>query len=517
MTVSPSSSRNMSATPTVSWLTPDHLLVVTMLVLIWIFISILPLPPNDLWWHMAAGRIMLAEGAWLTENRWAYTVPFDAPYVYQSWLSEIVMYGAWRLGGVPMLMLLRTTSIVTAYGLLAWAAWRRSEGNARTVVLALLVAMLIGWNNWTLRPQTLALVPGAAMVLLLSEYAAGRLKRQWLLTLPLLMLLWVNLHGSFILGLGLLGLTWLGMAIRTLRTPQLQRAVAWHSLRDLTLVGVAAGLATLIHPLGLGIFGYVRDMLGNAELQDRFIEWQAPQVSFNLLSTGFWYFATIFGLAVLMATGSRRPTAVDLCWFCGLGWLAADAVRYAIWFAFGITPLLAWLLADRITKRTVIAPPVVRWGYTAILGLMVLATLPWFSPGRYLGSRAEGLFATAGPDRKLLSSTTPVAATAWLAEHPIEGRFWTDQNYSSYTIWALPATQVFTDLRVELFPRAIWDDYFAIAAGDQRSLDLIEQWQIDYLLLDLRFQTDLHARLLSTPGWCERYRDRFSSVVARCP
>lgn len=497
-------------------ITLDHLLVATMLALIWLFISVLPHPPNDLWWHMAAGRTMVAEGAWMADNRWAYTLPADAPYVYQSWLSEVIMYGAWRAGDVPALTLLRTLAIVGSYGLIAWAAWRRSGGNGKAVACATLVAMLMGWGNWTLRPQTLAFVPGAALIALLSEYAGGRLGRRWLAALPALIALWVNLHGSFVLGLALVALTWLGVAAAALRAPRERRPAARARLLALTLAGAACGLAACLHPLGLGIFGYVRDMLGNSELQSSFIEWQPPRAELNPLSTGFWFFATLLGLAALMATGERRPGAVELVWFCGLAWLAADAVRYVVWFAFGVTPLIAAQLAGRLGGGRVPAPRGLAIGYGGALGALLLATLPWLAPGRYLGPGAEGLFAASGPHRMLLESTTPVGASEWLAEHPIAGRFWTDQSYSSYTVWRLPEKQVFADLRVELFPPAIWDDYFDISAGDARSLELIERWQITHLLIDKRLQRDLRGLLLATPGWCERFEDRFSSVIARC-
>ncbi len=45
--------------------TLDYLWVASVLWLIWLVMSMLPLPPNDLWWHMAAGRIMVNEGAWI--------------------------------------------------------------------------------------------------------------------------------------------------------------------------------------------------------------------------------------------------------------------------------------------------------------------------------------------------------------------------------------------------------------------------------------------------------------------
>ena len=69
----------------------DHIWILASLGLIWLFLSLAPLPANDLWWHMAAGRTMVEERSLLTTNRWAYSLPADTPYVYQSWLSEILI------------------------------------------------------------------------------------------------------------------------------------------------------------------------------------------------------------------------------------------------------------------------------------------------------------------------------------------------------------------------------------------------------------------------------------------
>src|SRR5690242_2018922 len=100
----------------------DHIWITTVVLVIWLFISVLPLPPNDLWWHMAAGRIMMHEGQFLHTNRWAYTLPAEVSYVYQSWLSELLMYGLWRFGDVPLLTLARTVAIGVSYGVIAWHA-----------------------------------------------------------------------------------------------------------------------------------------------------------------------------------------------------------------------------------------------------------------------------------------------------------------------------------------------------------------------------------------------------------
>src|SRR5262249_13611397 len=155
---------------------------------------------------------------------------------------------------------------------------------------------------------------------------------------------------------------------------------------------------------------------------------------------------------------------------------------YVIWFALLLLPLLAEQLAAlREPTRSDARGSAFAMGIGLLLCGAMIATLPWFTPTRYLGPGAERLFATAGPYRLLLGSSTPVAATELLAEQPIEGRFWADMSYTSYTIWRLPQKQVFADLRAELFPEVIWMDYFAIAQGDAQSLAIIDKWHITHL------------------------------------
>lgn len=496
-------------------LTINHIWVLTVLALIWLFLSLAPLPPNDLWWHMAAGRTTIAEGSLIATNRWAYTLPADAPYVYQSWLSEIFMYLLWWLGDVPLLTLARSFAITASYGLMAWHAWRR-VGNGRVVTIALLVAVMTGWSNWTLRPQTLALLPGAAFAVVLGEYLIGRASARWLVALPALMAIWVNLHGSFVLGIALLGAAWLGAAIAAARAPG-GSVEARRQLRALTLVAALTLGAALLNPLGLGIVGYVRDMLSNGALQKWFVEWQPPRNPLNIFDNGFWFYATVLLLAVLMAAGPRRPSAIDLLTYCGLSWLGFSGTRYVMWYGLLLMPLLAQQLSPLTRQRQPVAGPrALNVGFALLLAAVVITTLPWFTPAAYLGAGSENLFATGGRYRMLLGSTTPVAATEWLEQNPIEGRFWTDMSYTSYTIWQVPSKQVFADLRVELFPQAIWEDYFTIARGDDRSLSMLDKWQISHVLLDKGYQKSLYAVLKGRAGWCERYTDRTSAIFARC-
>ncbi|NJP07845.1 MAG: hypothetical protein HC837_20610 [Chloroflexaceae bacterium] len=222
-------------------------------------------------------------------------------------------------------------------------------------------------------------------------------------------------------------------------------------------------------------------------------------------------------LVAMMATGPRRPSAIDIIWYCGLAWLASGGVRYVMWFALLLMPLYAEQLAALIPYRTAPrVPRAVAIGFGVALLLLVVALLPWFEPARYFGAGDEGIYASSGRYNTLMASTTPVSATEWLAQNPIDGRFWVDMSQSSYTIWRLPEKQVFTDLRVELFPPDVWRDYFAIARGNDYSLLLLDEWEITHVMLDGRWQRNLHELLLATPGWCEQYQDGRAVILARC-
>ncbi len=498
-------------------LTMDHLWLFTVLGLACLFISVLPLPPNDLWWHMAAGRTMVNEGAWLQTNRWAYTMPYDTPYVYQSWLSEVVLYWIWRIGDVPALTLTRTFVIGASYGVMAWHALRRT-GNGKAVAAALLLAVLIGWNNWTLRPQTLALLPGAVFLVVLDAYVSRLASARWLVVLPMLMVLWVNMHGSFILGAVLLALTWLTLLVKVLSRRRGHDTGAWLRFRAVTAASLATFMATMAHPLGFEVFAYVHDLLTDTPSQTRIAEWQPPTNNVSLGNTGFWVFIVLLLLPVVISVSGKRPRAVDFLWYLSLAWLTIGGARYAMWFALALMPFFAEQVGGLFRERRVL--PVNR-GFAVSFGLLFaagcVAVLPWFQPGRYLGPDAEHLFSNAGRYRMLLGNMTPVAATEWLKENPISGRFWVDMSYSSYTIWELPEKQVFADLRIDMFPDEVWKDYFAINAGEKQSLEVIDKWQISHLMLDVRAQKSLRELLTRTPGWCELYSDSNSAIVARCP
>ncbi|HEU5098562.1 MAG TPA: hypothetical protein VFU22_06055, partial [Roseiflexaceae bacterium] len=250
----------------------EQLWVLLTLTMIGVFIALVPTPPHDFWWHLKAGQIVAEKGIPWT-NMFAWSMPADAPFVYATWLGEWLFYALYQIGGLQAPILARNLLGLASFALVAAEARRRS-GSWRLAALAALLAWAMSINNLPARTQNWSWVPFGLYALILGAYAGGQARPRALITLPPLMAFWVNAHGAFMLGLGMLAVAAAGETLRRLlRHPD---ALEWERLRALYLAAAASFAATLLNPSGVGIFNYVRKLLTDPPSQGLVNEWQPP-------------------------------------------------------------------------------------------------------------------------------------------------------------------------------------------------------------------------------------------------
>jgi hypothetical protein len=194
----------------------------------------------DVWWVAAAGRQMLATGAVPRTNGWSFVEP-DHPWVMHEWLFGPPY--AWGLGSLgPRFFALVAAGAFSLTGALVLAA---TVGRARHFAVgcvAALVAVVL-FAHPTARPTWVALVFPAAMALLAFRETLGRVAAGACVVVELV---WANAHGSFPLGVVLLGAgAWAGAIDR-------RRRIA---------VSLAAAAVTLVNPYGLRLHALVLDYL----------------------------------------------------------------------------------------------------------------------------------------------------------------------------------------------------------------------------------------------------------------
>lgn len=492
----------------------DHLWVVLAVCLVGGFVSLVPTKPNDFWWHLKAGELVAMSGI-PTTNLFAWTLPAEHPYIYQSWLGEWLFYLLFQIGGLPMTIFGRNLLATLAFGLVAWEARLRS-GSWRLAALVVVLAGAMTINNLNARTQNWSWLPFMGTLMILSGYAAGRLGPRWLLGLPLIMVFWVNAHGAFVMGLLVAGAFVVGETLRRwLRQP---RALSWALLQRLYLAVAGMVAATMVNPLGPGVFGYVASLLGDDASQGLINEWQPPNPQ---TPAGMFFVIGVLVLIAAFALARRRPSISEVILVCGLGWQAFMGARYVVWFGMAAMPLVAQSLAAPRPILNSATPSPARAGNLAnlILALALVGgwgTLqPWFKWRLPLPTEYQAIFVEMPGAPQIFSADTPVAAVEALRNVPCAGPIFNEMGYGSYMAWALyPQAQSFIDPRVELFPLEQWRDYVAITRG-QDALAKLDQYGIACVLLDVHLQPALSSALAEASIWERTYQDAQSEIWRR--
>jgi hypothetical protein len=439
----------------------DQVWIIAPLVAFGFVVAIKPVSPYDFWWHLKIGQIINSTGEVPTTNMFAWSLPADEHFTYGAWLGELLMYNVYLLGQLPLLIFARTSLALAAYALVGYEAYRRS-GSWRIAGVIVTLAAAMASNNMEIRPQIWAWIPFLAIFMLLSAFVRGSLSRGWLLLCPLVMVFWVNVHGSFVLGVILVGIFFVGEALKKLL--KMEGALSWLDLRWIVLTGILSGIAILVNPRFFGTIDYVINLMTDAPSQKLVVEWQSPAPN-NYANIAF-YLSILILLAVL-AYSRQRMSPTDLLLIAGFTWLAWNGVRYIIWFGFAIMPILAQEIKGLLGERKWLAvPPRNMINLILVLVLVVpfLLVQPWFITHLPLPEKYLEVILNDPKEGPLLTTNTPVVAAEYLKSNP-GGKIFNDMGYGSYLIWALPEQGVFVDPRVELYPYEQWLDYVRITNG----------------------------------------------------
>lgn len=473
------------------------------------YVSLVPTPPNDFWWHLKIGQLTFTSGQIPHTNLFAWTLPADYPFAYGAWLGEWLTYVVYHIGRMELVLFARNVMILAAFALVAGEAKRRS-GSWRLAALVTAAACLMSLSNLIVRPQIWSWLPFMALYLLLSRYAEGKLRRGWLFLLIPIMVFWTNVHGAFILGIVTLGIYCAGEALRALL--RAEGARPWKEIFWLWGASLLSGLSTAVNPRGIGIFAYVVDLLTDKPSQRLIEEWQSPTPS-GIPNTAFFIVTLL--LFIILIYSRFRPNPTDMLLIAGFLWLAWSGQRYILWFGWVTMPILAQAIGALPLPRPRFTPQ--RNWINALLALAVFVPVvmvqPWFVEQMPLPKTYWEFVLRGKPQGPLLTAGTPVDAVEYLRAHP-GGKLFHEMGYGSYLIWALPEQGVFIDPRVELYPFEQWEDYIDIIRG-YRYNELLAKYGADRLLLDRETQKDLIPLLEKDPLWQQEYEDSTTQIWKR--
>ena len=382
---------------------------------------------NDEFWSLATGQWMLAHHAFMGLDPFSYTESHRR-WVTDEWGSEIVLASLFRTFGNAAYSLY--AMVLGGLCLITSAAYARSLGarGGRVVVIVILLAVGIAGVVAGDRGLDFSLVWLPLELLLLSK---ARVNPRWLLLLPVVCLLWVNTHGSILLGLFVLAVE-LGWSLIPERF--VRRIGGIHqspSTGSLALALLGSVLASCITPYGPGLLAYDAAVSRNGQIAQYINEWGSPD--FHSVMTLLVYCVP---LAVLVACiWTRRIPLLELSLGVLLFVEAIQTQRLAVYLVIVAAGLAATLPAR--------AP----WGTRARLwaggGLVILSAVILAIPAVPAGQ---------------VASSQPVAAFNYLSAHP--GRIFTQYTWGDYSVARHRAT--FVDGRTDLFEGRVLTEFMAV-------------------------------------------------------
>ena len=402
-------------------------------------------------WHVVAGQKMLAAGEVLRDDPFSFTFG-GRPWLADQWLAECGMALVYEKTGWDGLLLLTTALLAAVY---TWIATRLLRGGLHWLPVALLsaVILLIGAPQFHVRPLIATIGLLTVTFVWLVDVEAGRKPARQLWWLVPLFVLWTNLHGGVLAGIGTMGLCTVGWCIASIGSKDTAACRLRNAIRLFFLL-VALVTATLINPYGVEL---PRDWLKTLAMPlPGLIVEHAP---LNLTEPVGW--ATVLlavgYLAVLIGVLPKRPRIV---WLVPLVWFALALLRVRNAPLFAVTAAVA--LADMLPHSRV-------GQWLARRGMLKLATISKCGTAALgcAGSTdtAEGGCATSGSSgwRQAVLPMMAVASALVIQMAgigvPVIGRGWARFDRTYWPVELLPqlesldrsspeGTPIFNDLNL---------------------------------------------------------------------
>ena len=460
---------------------------------------------GDLPRHLLHGKLILQERQVATTDIFSFRTT-GYPSFPHEWLTQVVFALVYRWLALDGIVLLTALVITLTWGLVFRRALRRSNSLLVTLVL---VALGIAASQIHVlpRPHILSYLFTAIWISLLENVDRGQRGFWW--TLPAVMLLWVNLHGMFVLGILILGMYLVGDFL-DLPTG------AWFTApktKSLLLTGGLSLLATFVSPSGPHIWEAIASLGSNAYITSKIPEYQSP--NFHLPET--WPFVALLLLTLIgLARRTKKISWTETLLVTAFTGLALYSSRMIPMFALVVTPIAAnatadWLRIDYPRARlwavdvnlykTNSASNGLIWIVASVLLIAILL-------------RSGATIDPEGRGNQFDERFFPVEAVAWLENHPQTGRMFNEFDWGGYLLLRLwPGHQIFMDGHTHIYGEALTREYEQVVLQNKGWENILDNYQVQWVIM--RKNAPLIPALLALGDWEIAYEDTTTAILIR--
>jgi hypothetical protein len=451
----------------------------------------------DLWGYLAFGRLFWEKGSFPYQDVFSYT-PTKSPWVYHEWLTGIIFFPIYKIFGASGLQMLKCLLGMTTVGFVYATAVRRKARPIFALLALILAGNLIKGGYSPVRAQIFTFFFFMLSLYLLDSAKANKHWKYlwWLVPIELV---WCNLHGGFIVGLGMIGLYTLG------------EAFSGRKYRLYAAILLVATLVTFINPYGYEYWRY----MAQAVLMPRpeIGEWQNV---FSAVLPGEYrgygiLYVIVFLLSVpLILWYPKRDltTSIVLSLTAIMGFLH---IRHTIFFALAFGAYLPVVLTEFWESLKSDPEIVKRYSRFRMIGLTLIILIVGYTVGSSFFR-----FVSGTPfELRVSSKYYPVGAVEVIKKYNLKGNILPHFEWGEYLLWTLyPDCKVGMDGRYDtVYKDEVCNDYFDFIFARENWRNILNKYPAHMVLV--RSESKICSLLANDPDWSFVYAGEGSVLFLR--
>lgn len=417
----------------------------------------------DLWGHIKFGEEIYTARAIPRYDHYSYIRP-DLPWINHEWLSEVIFYLIYNLFGSSGLVIFKTIIGLIITFILWKTISLKVQYLWKTAPIPILLSASVLTFGFAIRPQIFTYLFFGVFLYLL--YLFRHKNKDLLFILPLTMVFWVNLHGGFVAGIGMLGIFLAAEILSKLFN--LQNSLEIKKLKKIAVIFIITIFATLINPYFFKLWLF----LSTALTQNRPYIWEWLPPALNWIYVDYLILLILSSMAVLLLT--KKYTLSELSLLLITMFLSAKHKRHIPFLgitAVLIIPLCFEHLFFKSRKSVIYA------GRLTVIFLIAINSLLIFC--EIFDNNPNSL-------QVQVNNTYPVRTVKFLKDNCFSGNILIDFDWGEYCIWKLcPNFKVSMDGRYEtVYPADARNEYFDFLYGRENWQKFFDKYPHHWILIN---------------------------------
>lgn len=477
-----------------------------LLIVVALFYLSTTLADVDLWGYLAFGRLFWNSGQFPYQDIFSYLPTLD-PWVYHEWLTGVIFYLIYQLVGLTGLQIIKYLLGLFTLGLVYLTA-RNRGAQPSAAVLILLIVLMSGWISFGYSPVRAQVFTYFFFVLTLYLLERARIRSNysclWLLV-PII-IVWCNVHGGFLAGLGLIGLYMFG------------EFISRRTFLPYLIVLFFSGLATLINPYTIEYWKYI--IIAVTMPRPQIWEWNSIYECYRsgLISMGnILSLVSIIVFSIIMMWRNRWINITSTLILAATLFIAMLHIRHMVFFALILSvylpELIKYYYEDLKSKPKVMAI----LGWIGIKNSILVILLFVFIFGYLFIKRSPFSMSIPSSPESVsgIERYYPVKAVHYIRKNQLSGKLLTEFGWGEYLIWSLyPHCRVGLDGRYEtVYPEKVTKQYFDFMSLQNNYRQFLNKYPPDMILL--RTGSPVFKLLKDDHQWLKVYSDSGCGLFLR--